>query len=373
MAKLRMKLALFLLILLLGMGAGDGAFVGATQAKQIVPGVQVWETFDSAEGCATEPFAHPLESDVHLNWAHGEASSMAGQQRADALGGEACSAWLNGADFDNATSLVGGVEIDFSVEIVRGEDRLSSGLQLDAKITPTSNLSNSVGVRWFITLDNAPLGEREVDNLVLHFGWSSAFHHDEGNVTNWSEFIDEERLELDGIPISDDDLWRVEVALIVMDDLNHSILAASNVKLESPTLIPGRSVALPVIFAVVGVASLFALVIRGEKRREEGLPRLSGTLTKETKGWVVKATFSAGNRDVTLKGASAEQPWRIGRVASEQLIPSETVRTFTATMRCPDEELAGAVTHWEIDVDELGGWVLDLKLPLPSVDGDREG
>ncbi len=347
----------------------DGGLTDDGRAEQVVDSVQVWETFDGGN-CQTEPTNHVGEVNVNLKWAYGDESSMAGQQRADALAAEDCSQWLNGAGVDAATPLAGGVELEMTARVVRGENQVDSGIELKAGITPTRDLPESVALRWFITVDHSPLGEREVNDLVLHFGWSSTFFHDEGNITNWTEFIDEERLAMDGIPLADEDLWRIEVALLVMDDLNQSVLAATNVQIPTPSSVPGRGGVVPVSMVVVALMVGYALIIRGEKIREEGLPRLSGTLRRNDKSWMVKVTIAAGNRDATLKGASAEAPWRIGRVASQQLIPSETVRVFQATMRCSDDELTEAVTHWEIDVDDLGGWVLDLKLLPPEAVGD---
>jgi hypothetical protein len=121
----------------------------------------------------------------------------------------------------------------------------------------------------------------------------------------------------------------------------------------------------PTLLVVVGVIVGLLVMVRQDYRREVGLPRLRGTMRKDNKGWTADVEITAGIFDVTLKGALASSPWKISRAPSQQLVTAGTNRSFSVKLKTSDEESYEAVTHWEIDVDELGGWVLDLKLSIP--------
>jgi hypothetical protein len=199
---------------------------------------------------------------------------------------------------------------------------------------------------------------------VKHYGWTSSFYHNEGNVTNWSQEISTERLQEDGIPFSAGDLWRLEVIVLFIDDLNHTIYGVDSVQLQSPSIIPDTAGMLPTILIAIAVVVGLIVIIRQDQQREVGLPRLRGTLHQDKRGWYAEVMISAGIRDVTLKGAFADEPWKMGRIPKQQLIVAETSRNFTVKLRCSDETTKEVPTHWKVEVDELGSWVLDLTLPV---------
>jgi hypothetical protein len=334
--------------------------------------VSVLESFIDESGCNLDDTS---QDDVRLNWAYGDESILAGQQRATALGAEGCSTWVNGeGDSNNESELFQLVEVTLQVEARFSSESTDSnqgnsdiavaGLHLTAQIVPLEDLDESLNLRWYITVDHTPLGEGLAQDLVKHYGWTSSFYHDEGNVTNWSQEISTERLQEDGIPFSADDLWRLEVVILFIDDLNHTIYGADSVQLQSPSNIPDTAGMLPTILIAIAVVVGLIIIIRQDQQREVGLPRLKGTLHQDKKGWYAEIMITAGIRDVTLKGAYADEPWKMGKVPKQQLVVAGTSRNFTVKLRCADETTKEVPTHWKVDVDELGGWVLDLILPI---------
>ena len=335
--------------------------------------VSVLESFIDESGCNLDDTS---QDGVRLNWAYGDESILAGQLRAAALGAEGCSTWVNGdGASNNESELIQLVEVTLQVEarfLSESTDNSNqensgtavAGLYLSAQIWPLEDLDESLNLRWYITVDHAPLGEGVAQDLVKHYGWTSSFYHDEGNVTNWSQEISTERLQEDGIPFSADDLWRLEVIILFIDDLNHTIYGVDSVKLQSPSNIPDTAGMLPTILIAIAVVVGLIIIIRQDQQREVGLPRLKGTLLQDKKGWYAEVVITAGIRDVTLKGAYADEPWKMGKVPKQQLVVAGTSRNFTVKLRCTDETTKEAPTHWKVDVDELGGWVLDLILPI---------
>jgi len=314
------------------------------------------------------------KNDVRLNWAYGDGSTLAGQQRATALGAERCSSWVNGeVASNNASELLQLVEVTLEVDahfpsestdVQEGGEDIIPGLYLSAQIVPLEDLEESLNLRWFITVDHSPLGEGVVHDLVKHYGWTSSFYHDEGNVTNWSQEISTERLQEDGIPFSAEDLWRLEVVILFVDDLNNSIYGVDSVQLQTPSSIPDTAGMLPTILIALAVIVGLIIIIRQDQQREVGLPRLRGTLLQDKKGWYAEVVITAGKRDVTLMGAYADEPWKLGKVPKQQLVVAGTSRNFTVKLRCSEDATTEAPTHWKVEVEELGGWVLDLILPV---------
>ncbi|MBT4058912.1 MAG: hypothetical protein HOE69_01210 [Euryarchaeota archaeon] len=366
----------FLLMSMSLMLAPSTEIIDVSSGENSQSTIKIWETFSDENLCVNNAENVPRnEGDILLNWVHGNGSSLAGQQRAAALDASPCSSWLNGGGLENTSDVNVLAELSLNVLIVgldvaennqaEENDDFNSGLLLQATILPHENLSDTLNLRWYITVDNSPLGESTASDVVLHYGWSTTFHHDAGNSTNWTQQISAERLAEDGIPFTADDIWRLEVTLMLVDDLNNSINAADTIQLNSPKLTPAFGGMVPTLLVVVGVIVGLLVMVRQDYRREVGLPRLRGTMRKDNKGWTADVEITAGIFDVTLKGALASSPWKISRAPSQQLVTAGTNRSFSVKLKTSDEESYEAVTHWEIDVDELGGWVLDLKLSIP--------
>ena len=106
------------------------------------------------------------------------------------------------------------------------------------------------------------------------------------------------------------------------------------------------------------------VIVRQDQQREVGLPRLRGTLHNDHRGWYADIVITAGTRDATLTGAYADEPWKIGKTPKQQLVVAGTSRNFTVKLRCNNVDCELVSTHWKIEVEELGGWILDLNLPV---------
>tara|TARA_B100001750_G_scaffold244343_1_gene261449 strand:+ start:2166 stop:3266 length:1101 start_codon:yes stop_codon:yes gene_type:complete len=330
----------------------------------------VIESFIDESGCDYEQVS---QNNVRLNWGFGNESILSGEQRADALGAEACTMWINGEQGGFVKNEISKM-VDVSLEVeslfsTENNDLGSSeapfnGLYMAAQIIPLEDLPESVNMRWYVTVDYSPLGRGVVQDLVKHYGWTSSFHHDELNITNWSHEISEERLEEDGIPFKEDELWRLEVVVLFIDDLNHTIYGVDSFQLQSPNDIPDKNVMIPTIIIAIAVIVGLIVIVRQDQQREVGLPRLRGTLHNDQRGWYADIVITAGTRDATLTGAYADEPWKIGKTPKQQLVVAGTSRNFTVKLRCNNVDCELVSTHWKIEVEELGGWILDLNLPV---------
>ena len=335
--------------------------------------ISVFESFIDGNNCdGNFDSVKRLDSDVSLNWIHGEGSSLAGQQRAEKLGADACSQWQNGESLENATSISSLAKLTLTVDIVATEQdgettttdiTQSAGLLLEVEIEPLEDLEESLNLRWYVTVDHTPVGNEIADDVVLHYGWSSSFYHQAGNTTNWTQVIDSERLTEDEIPFTINDLWRLEVTVMLVDDLNATVSGIGHTQVQTLDRMPNIAGMFPVILLVIAIVAGLVIIVRQDYQREVGLPLLTGTLRYIKKEWIAEVRVTAGKYDLTIKGASATLPWKMSRVPKQQLVPAGTSRDFSVKLRSTEENNE-AKTHWEVEVDELGGWVLDLKLPV---------
>jgi len=339
--------------------------------------ISVLESFIDDSICDDEfDTVEKLDSDVSLNWIHGEGSILAGQQRAEKLGADSCSQWRNGESLENATTIPSLAKLTLSVDVVATEENdettttdltQSAGLLLEVEIEPLVDLAESLNLRWYVTVDHTPVGNGTADDVVLHYGWSSSFYHQAGNTTNWTQVIDSERLAEDGIPFTINDLWRLEVTVMLVDDLNATISGIDHAQVQTPDRIPNIAGMFPVILLVIAIVTGLVIIVRQDYQREVGLPLLTGTLRYIKKEWIAEVKVTAGKYDLTIKGASATLPWKMSRIPKQQLVPAGTSRNFSVKLRST-EEINEAETHWEVEVEELGGWVLDLKLPVHKIE-----
>jgi len=335
--------------------------------------ISVFESFIDGNNCDGDfDSVERLDSDVSLNWIHGEGSSLAGQQRAEKLGADACSQWQNGESLENATAISSLAKLTLTVDIVATEQdgettttdvTQSAGLLLEVEIEPLEDLEESLNLRWYVTVDHTPVGNGIADDVVLHYGWSSSFYHQAGNTTNWTQVIDSERLTEDEIPFTINDLWRLEVTVMLVDDLNATVSGIDHTQVQTLDRIPNIAGMFPVILLVIAIVAGLVIIVRQDYQREVGLPLLTGTLRYIKKEWIAEVRVTAGKYDLTIKGASATLPWKMSRVPKQQLVPAGTSRNFSVKLRSTEENNE-AETHWEVEVEELGGWVLDLKLPV---------
>ena len=121
---------------------------------------------------------------------------------------------------------------------------------------------------------------------------------------------------------------------------------------------------LPITLELGGMAILIGLgmSVRAEWKREVCLPTLTGRLARRGQAWTAHVTLVAGHSPVTLKGADADAPWRVPKQPKERVIkPGESV-DVGVRLKVTEQPPPSVRTHWSVEVEQLGGWVLDLSL-----------
>lgn len=339
--------------------------LGSAAAAEREP---VREWFEPASGCDGW-YQHITDDEViQLVWVVGEGGTLSADQRAAALGAEPCTGWQEASPFGGEDALSeenvpGPLLADLELEVELVGESSPTALQVSVKITPLEELPASVNLRLMVTVDHGDEGGLDSHFVVHHYHWSSAFFHDAGNLTEWDYTIESSRLTEDGVPFTNEDIWRLNVVALLVDDLNNSILAATKSRVATPSSVPPTGEAVPFIVVGIGLLAGFAVIVLAERSREVGLPHISGGLQLVKGEWQATVLVRAGKHDMVLKGAHADAPWRIAKSPRGQRLAAGEERTFRVRLRCSGDETPEALTRWEVDVEELGGWVLDLRLP----------
>ncbi len=319
----------------------------------------------SAEGgILTERFTDskcPMinETSPALTWWMGDGVMLAAEQRQEGLEAERCE------EFMHETTDSEWIK-PLQMEVTTNGSGQDLSILIEAIVEPTTNLSSSVGLRWVITVDGVQKEEVTLDDVVLHYGWTSAFHHSEDDITNWTKVIDAERLTSDGIPTDDNQIWRISVILMLVDDSTGEVLAFDSINLESPSSVADRKSVVPLILLSIGLLAGFVIVVAQERQREVGLPRISGAMNQKGSGWIATIRVTAGAKDIEIRNMVAEAPWKVTKTPKSISIKAEDEKSLEIKMRTDESNAIEAKIHIDIKVEDLGGWIMDLDLKRPS-------
>jgi hypothetical protein len=167
-----------------------------------------------------------------------------------------------------------------------------------------------------------------------------------------------------GNGLSSDDSQRLRFVILLSDMMteeNHALLAMNVPQSDNGPEDSGHRAS---TLLALGIIILFLTgIVRSEWKREVMLPRLRGS--RDAEGRPV-AHLKAGLRDLHLKEVRVLPPWRMAKEIREIDLPAGTERTIAVRVKpargLNEVNTLTIETEWSIEVDEMGGWVLDLTL-----------
>jgi hypothetical protein len=117
------------------------------------------------------------------------------------------------------------------------------------------------------------------------------------------------------------------------------------------------------VLALGAILLGMAAISRAEWKREVMLPKLRGG--RDSTGQSI-AFLKAGKRDVHLREVRVLAPWKLAKGIRSMDLPAGTEKTISIFVK-PERgdtnpHTTIVETEWSIEVDEMGGWVLDLVL-----------
>jgi len=208
---------------------------------------------------------------------------------------------------------------------------------------------------------------RELTYMVRDLTSEVGFYRTDGNVSEVEVIVSYEHLYAAGVDLSEERYgWKVLIAVI----------GAQVDSIESPgvialyeTSVPTSSedVAFldylpPLVFIAVMLAIVFS-VVRSSFNQEHGLPEVRAWW-KDGKDPAIVIELETKRRDVAIQGCEANEPWSMRGGVKRSTVESGSSLTFDVRFKkWLDEPL---VLRLKMDVDTLGGWTQNIRLPLRS-------
>lgn len=262
------------------------------------------------------------------------------------------------------------VELPIALRIVtEGDGSQPDAIEIDATIRPQANISDAS--RLVITVTEASTTDERGQarhHLARAFRSSISFNIGANTSTSWS----------DNLSVSDDlgvgssdptrgSLARYTLVAFVIDDDNETVLAQQQITLPAVgATASGGRIGLWVGLGLAVLAGLVGIIL-AERGREVGMPRLGGQAEAAGDDWLATVMIEAGRSGVDLRSITADAPHRLKRKAkSLRIVPGGSNQLQVRLAGPPGD----AILRCTVEIDTLGEWVLDLRLPLHRHDED---
>lgn len=176
-----------------------------------------------------------------------------------------------------------------------------------------------------------------------------------------------EHLFAAGVDLSDERYgWNV---LIVVMGAEYDSIDPPGVIAMYETSVPTSSEELslldylpPLVFITVALVIIFS-VVRSAFNQEHGLPEVRARW-KDSKDPAIVIEIDAKRRDVAIQGCEANEPWSMRGGVKRSTIESGSALSFDVRFKKWRDELL--VLKLKMEVDTLGGWTQNIRLPLRS-------
>lgn len=269
---------------------------------------------------------------------------------------------LNGNNSEQRQHLID-VEGTFSI---RSDIEEQYYLFADLTVAPLVDLRNDVIMQFLFVDENSEDNHgRELSYLVRDLSSEAGFYRTAGNVSNVNVTVSYEHLFAAGVDLSEERYgWKV--LIVVMGAKADSIDPPGAIALyETSVPTSSENVGLldylpPLAFIAVALVILFT-VVRSSFNQEHGLPEVRARW-KDGKDPAIVIEVDAKRRDVAIQGCEATEPWSMrGGVKRTTIDSGSNLRFDVRFKKWHHEPL---VLRLKMEVDTLGGWTQNIRLPL---------
>ena len=283
---------------------------------------------------------------------------------------------LIGVELNQSRSVVNGNDSEQREHLVDVQGTLSIRSELEEQyflvanltVEPLVDLRNDVIMQFLFVDDRSTDNHgRELTSLVRDLTSEVGFYRTAGNVSEVNVTVSYEHLIAAGVDLADDRYgWKV--LIVVMGAESDSVDSPGVIALYE-TSVPTSSEELgfidylpPIVFIAVAMVIVFS-VVRSSFNQEHGLPEIRARW-KDGNDPAIVIEVDAKRRDVAIQGCEADEPWSMrGGVKRSTIASGSSIRFDVRFKKWHDQ---GLVLKLKMDVDTLGGWTQNIRLPTRS-------
>ena len=236
----------------------------------------------------------------------------------------------------------------------------------DLTVAPLVNLRNDVIMQFLFVDENSEDNHgRELSYLVRDLSSEVGFYRTAGNVSNVNVTVSYEHLFAAGVDLSEERYgWKV--LIVVMGAEADSVDPPGAIAVyETSVPTSSENVGLldylpPLAFLAVALVIIFT-VVRSSFNQEHGLPEIRARW-KDGNDPAIVIEVDAKRRDVAIQGCEAAEPWSMRGGVKRSTIDSGSSLNFDVRFKKWYHE--PLVLRLKMEVDTLGGWTQNIRLPL---------
>ena len=285
-------------------------------------------------------------------------------------------AGLMGVELNQSRSIINGNGEEERQHLIDVQGTLSIASELEDQyflianltVEPLVDLRNDVIMQFlFVEERSTDQHGRELSYLVRDLTSEVGFFRTAGNISEVNVTVSYEHLFAAGVDLADERYgWKV--LIVVMGAELDSIDSPGVIALYE-TSVPTSSEQLgfidylpPVVFIAVALVIVFS-VVRGSFNQEHGLPEIRARW-KDGADPAIAIEIDAKRRDVAIQGCEASEPWSMRGGVKRSSIESGSSTNFDVRFKKWQDK--GLILKLKMEVDTLGGWTQNSRLPLRS-------
>ena len=285
-------------------------------------------------------------------------------------------AGLMGVELNQSRSIINGNGEEERQHLIDVQGTLSIASELEDQyflianltVEPLVDLRNDVIMQFlFVEERSTDQHGRELSYLVRDLTSEVGFFRTAGNISEVNVTVSYEHLFAAGVDLADERYgWKV--LIVVMGAESDSVGSPGVIALYE-TSVPTSSEQLgfidylpPIVFIAVALVIVFS-VVRGSFNQEHGLPEIRARW-KDGNDPAINIEIDAKRRDVAIQGCEASEPWSMRGGVKRSTIESGSSTNFDVRFKKWQDQ--GLVLKLKMEVDTLGGWTQNIRLPLRS-------
>ena len=250
---------------------------------------------------------------------------------------------------------------------------MNSGIEVQAEIITYQNASMAAVIQWIIleemvATDDHPLAARD-DFVAIAYRFDTNLNRTASGESDVNIGLTEENLAALGVDASN--TGPLSVVTLVRDITTYEVLGATLTTIPDPEPPADSSTRLSAILLLLLSVGMAFWMVLGERSREAAMPRFSAhTERRSTGGLTYRIIARAGSRGLEVKEVKAEPPWRVGGRGPRFELSPHTEAVHDIRLSHSGDSSAyiddAPLTHWSIEVEGFGSWVIDLRFRPPD-------